>query len=273
MDENERVSIITPAYNAEKTIRETIESVIKQTYPYWEMIIIDDCSSDATMSIIKDYAARDGRIIVISNTRNCGVSDARNRGVNHARGKWVAFLDSDDMWAADKLWRQIELLHNKKSKGESPDIIFTGSGFIDSSGRTLSYKLDVPKTISYHELLKQNVISCSSVLVRRKLVLMYPMKHDDMHEDYAVWLQILKNGGHAYGINEPLLIYRLSETSKSGNKKKAALMTLKVYRYIGLNPIQSFYYFSWYAYRNLRKYYTINHSRTAHTAAENIGVQ
>ena len=92
-----------------------------------------------------------------------------------------------------------------------------------------------------------------------------------MHEDYAVWLQILKNGGHAYGINEPLLIYRLSQSSKSGNKKKAAVMTYRVYRFMGLNPVQSFYYFCWYAYRNLKKYHAISHNGSARTAAGNIG--
>ena len=94
-------------------------------------------------------------------------------------------------------------------------------------------------------------------MARRDIILQFPMMYDDMHEDYAVWLQILKKGYVAYGINEPLLIYRLSANSKSGNKKRAALMTYKVYRYLGLNHMQAMYYFIWYAWRNLKKYYEI----------------
>lgn len=262
MNGKELVSIVLPAYNAEKTIREAIESVLKQTYPYWEMLVINDCSEDATMTVIKEYAARDARIHVLSNTGNYGVSFSRNRGVGIAKGKWIAFLDSDDMWAVDKLEEQVGLIQKQTALGDSPDIVFTGSAYIDSSGKELPYRFQVREKVSYHELLKQNVISCSSALVRRELLLKYPMRYDDMHEDYAVWLQILKDGGCAYGINKPLLIYRLSETSKSGNKKKAALMTLRVYRYMGLNPVQTFYYFCWYAYRNLRKYQAIRRGRT-----------
>ncbi len=262
MDKNERVSVVIPARNAERTIGQTIESVIEQTYPYWEMVVINDGSTDGTMSVIEEYAAREKRMTVFSNPVNLGVSETRNRGVRAARWDWIAFLDSDDLWAEDKLERQMELVHGKERQGETPDIVFTGSAFIDSSGNLSPYRFRVRDTVSYHELLKQNVISCSSVLVRKKLLLKYPMKHDDMHEDYAVWLQILKNGGTAYGIDEPLLIYRLSEGSKSGNKKKAAFMTYKVYRFMGLNLFQSFYYFCWYAYRNLRKYQAIRRGRT-----------
>ena len=254
------VSIVMPAFNAAAFISESIDSVLRQTYRDWELIIVNDCSSDSTSDIVRGYREQDPRIIILTNDRNQGVSMTRNRGVREAKGDWIAFLDSDDLWTPDKLERQMRLLHNGEENGEMPDLVFTGSAFIDSSGRPASYCLEVPKRISYHELLKQNLISCSSVLVRKELVLKYPMEHDDMHEDYAVWLQILKNGGHAYGINHPLLIYRLSQSSKSGNKKKAAAMTYKVYRFMGLNPVQSFYYFCWYAYRNMKKYYAIAHS-------------
>lgn len=256
MDKSEFVSIIMPAYNAAGTIRASIDSVIRQTYPHWELIVIDDGSMDGTGDILKEYSLHESRVRYLANGRNAGVSATRNRGAAEAKGAWIAFLDSDDLWRPDKLEKQMELLR----KHPQADLIFTGSAFIDSKGRLLSYHLKVPRKISYRELLKQNMISCSSVLIRRELILRYPMEHDDMHEDYAVWLQILKNGGRAYGINEPLLIYRLSETSKSGNKKKAAIMTYKVYRFMGLNQIQSFYYFCWYAYRNLRKYGAIRHA-------------
>ncbi len=253
------VSIVMPAFNAAASISESIDSVLGQTYRDWELIIINDCSCDATADIVRGYREKDSRIVILTNGENQGVSSTRNRGVREAKGDWIAFLDSDDLWTPDKLERQMRLVQGEQANGGMPDLVFTGSAFIDSSGRPADYHLEVPERISYHELLKQNLISCSSVLVRKELVLKYPMEHDDMHEDYAVWLQILKNGGHAYGINEPLLIYRLSQSSKSGNKKKAAVMTYRVYRFMGLNPVQSFYYFCWYAYRNLKKYHAIRH--------------
>ena len=269
--EKELVSIVMPAFNAAVSISESIDSVLKQTYGVWELLVINDCSCDSTEDVVRSYREKDSRIVILTNDENQGVSNTRNRGVREAKGDWIAFLDSDDLWTPDKLEQQMRLVHSKKTSGKTPDLVFTGSAFIDNSGKPAAYQLEVPERISYHELLKQNLISCSSVLVRKELALKYPMKHDDMHEDYAVWLQILKNGGHAYGINQPLLIYRLSKSSKSGNKKKAAVMTYKVYRFMGLNSVQSFYYFCWYAYRNLKKYYAISHNGPAHAAAGNIG--
>ena len=238
-----------PAYNAEKTISEAIESVIGQTYKNWELIIINDGSTDHTINILEQFVARDKRIMVIS-TSNQGVSSARNQGIIVAKSKWIAFLDSDDQWESDKLKRQIEVI----KQDSTIDLVFTGSAFIDQVGRKLSYYLSVPTEITYNKLLKQNIISCSSVMVKRELLLRYQMKCDDMHEDYAVWLSLLKNGYRAYGINAPLLIYRLSPYSKSGDKRKAAIMTYRVYRRQGLNCLQIIYYFSWYAWKSFTKY-------------------
>lgn len=258
--ERELVSIVMPAFNAAATISESIDSVLRQTYTDWELIIVDDGSCDPTAEIIRRYGEREPRLISLNNGKNRGVSESRNLGTERAKGSWIAFLDSDDMWAPDKLERQMKLVHDRMAMGEEPALVFTGSAFMDRAGKQTAYHLAVPERVSYRELLKQNVISCSSVLLRKDLALKYPMKHDDMHEDYAVWLQVLRDGGRAYGINRPLLLYRLSETSKSGNKRKAAVMTYKVYRFMGLNPVQSFYYFCWYAYRNMKKYYAIAHS-------------
>lgn len=270
---NELVSIVMPAFNAAASISESIDSVLRQTYNDWELIIVNDCSCDSTLDIIRVYQEMEPRIVVLTNDKNLGVSKTRNRGVRESKGKWIAFLDSDDLWMPDKLEQQMRLIHDREIDGDESVLVYTGSAFMDNSGRLSDYRLVVPEEISYRELLKQNLISCSSVLIRKELVLKYPMEHDDMHEDYAVWLQILKDGGRAYGINQPLLIYRLSQSSKSGNKKKAAVMTYRVYRFLGLNTVQSLYYFCWYAYRNLRKYYAINHNGTTNATENNIGVQ
>lgn len=256
MDNNPFISVIMPAYNAEKTLDQAVQSVINQTYFNWELLIIDDCSKDNTYLLMQKLQLNDERIKILKNDQNSGVSESRNKGVEAACGQWVAFLDSDDMWDPNKLEKQVTLLNQKKDAV----LFFTGSAFINSNGEVSKYKLSVPEEITYHQLLKQNVISCSSVLVKRDIIRQFPMKYDDMHEDYAVWLQILKQGYLTCGINEPLLIYRLSANSKSSNKRKAAWMTYKVYRYLGLNHAQAMYYFCWYAWRNLKKYHAIQKS-------------
>ena len=244
------ISVIMPAYNAEKTVGESIESVLKQTYRDFELIIIDDCSQDSTWDIMQCYAKRDERIRILANDMNSGVSKTRNRGIEEAKGEYIAFLDSDDLWREDKLEKQVNFLAmNPETK-----LIFSASSFITHDRKPLDYILQVPEKVSRQSLLKQNVISCSSVLVARSCVLDIPMPSDKMHEDFAVWLTILKTEPFAYGINEPLLVYRLSKKSKSSNKTKAAWMTWRVYRYVGLNAIQSLFYMCIYTIRSLRKY-------------------
>lgn len=253
MNEGILVSVIMAARNAEGTIEEAIQSVAVQTYHNWELIVIDDGSQDGTCSKIKRMAKKEPRIRFKRNGTNLGVSRTRNRGVSIAKGDWIAFLDSDDIWKPDKLEKQVNLIRER----EDADLVYTGSGFLDRLGETIPYRQQVPERITYRQLLKQNIISCSSVLIRRELILKYPMPCDVMHEDYAVWLMVLKHGGHAYGIQEPLLIYRLSADSKSGNKAKSAEMTWRVYRFTGLSLIQTLYYFVWYICKNMKKYLRI----------------
>lgn len=239
-----------PAYNAEHYISFAIESVLKQTYNNWELIIIDDNSCDKTAEIVSMYINMDSRIHLIKNIQNIGASYCRNQGILTAQGNWIAFLDSDDLWALKKLELQMQYAYNYQA-----DFLFTGSCFIDETGRKLNYFLEVPLKITYKKLLKQNLISCSSVLIRKELLIKYKMPNDHIHEDFATWLQILSNTKKcAYGINLPLITYRIHANSKSGNKSKAAIMTYKVYRYIGLSMFQSFYYWCWYAINSLNKY-------------------
>lgn len=245
------VSIVMPAYQAERYLETAVRSVQAQTFTDWELIIIDDHSSDCTADLAEALAGADARIRVLYNQENTGVAGSRNRGVTAARGEWIAFLDSDDAWREDKLEKQLACAVRHHA-----DFLFTGSAFMNAGGEHINSYLPVPEKIGYRELLKQNLVSCSSVLIRRELVLEYPMRHADrLHEDFAVWLQILRDKKlAAYGINEPLLIYRLSAGSKSGNKAKAALMTWRVYRYLGLNPVIAAYYWLHYFIRSVRKY-------------------
>lgn len=243
------ISIIMAAYNAENTIGQAITSVIQQTYTDFELIIVNDCSTDRTVDVINEFIKKDARIRLINNSKNMGVSYTRKHGLNEAEGSWIAILDSDDLWLPEKLAKQVEF-----QKKTNADLLYTGSGFMNVDGKQINWKLNVPEVITYRQLLKQNILSNSSALVRKDLYEKYYAVGDDMHEDFAIWLQILRNGIKAYGINEPLLIYRLDDKSKSGNKLKAAMMNWNTYRYIGLNVLEAAYYEFWYAINGLCKY-------------------
>lgn len=243
------ISIIMAAYNTEKTIEQAINSVSSQTYTNFELLVVNDCSKDRTVELVKDIVAKDSRVRLISNVKNSGVSYTRKHGLEEAKGDWIAFLDSDDAWEPEKLEKQIVL-----QRRTNADLLFTGSAFMDSEGHPIDWCLHAPKEVTYRQLLKQNVLSNSSALVRKELYAKYYAIGDGMHEDFAIWLSILKEGKKAYGVDEPLLIYRIAKSSKSGNKVKAARMNWNTYRYVGLNLMEAIYYECWYIFNGIRKY-------------------
>lgn len=243
------ISIIMAAYNAEKTIVQAIESVLNQTYSHFELLVVNDCSTDRTVELVKKTAAQDKRVRLISNQKNSGVSYTRKHGLDEARGSWIAILDSDDVWAPEKLEKQIALQEKTNA-----DLLFTGSAFMDADGKPINWYLHAPSVVTYRQLLKQNVLSNSSALVRKELYTKHYAVGDGMHEDFAIWLGILQEGRKAYGVDEPLLIYRIAKSSKSGNKVKAAKMNWNTYRYVGLNPIEAAYYEAWYMVKSIIKY-------------------
>ena len=243
------VSVAMAAYNAEKTIQQAVLSVLGQTYQNLELLVVDDGSSDNTEAVVKELAVKDNRIKLMHSASNHGVSYARKYALKKARGSWVAILDSDDVWRPDKLEKQIRFQKEKEA-----ELLFTGSAFMDGNGKQIGFELHVPEEISYRQLLKQNLVSNSSVLVKKSLYEKYYVENDSLHEDFAVWLAIMKTGINAYGIDEPLIIYRITESSKSGNKLHAAKMNWNTYQYIGLNILQSCYYMVWYAMNGLLKY-------------------
>lgn len=245
--EKPQISIIMAAYNAEKTIAEAINSVLVQTYTKWELLVVNDCSKDNTARIAESYS--DPRIRLLQNEKNSGVSISRKKGMEAANGEWIAILDSDDAWTPDKLEKQIKLANDTGA-----ELIFTGSAFMDDNGKPIDWQLHVPTTLLYRELLKQNLVSNSSVLVKAALYKQFYAIGDEMHEDFAIWLGITKTGRVAYGIDEPLLIYRVARSSKSSNKVRAAKMNWNTYRYVGLNPVSASYYMCWYIVKGLLKY-------------------
>lgn len=241
------VSVVMPAYNSAATIIPAIESVFYQDVAL-ELIIVDDCSSDNTYDLLKDRIEKDG-IIYYKNSVNRGVAYSRNYGIERANGKYIAFLDSDDIWRKGKLKAQIELIENSKAL-----LCATARELMTNEGDLTGRIIPVPDSVDYKKLLCGNVINCSSVLILSDLMKEYPMTDDDLHEDYITWLKILKGGGKAIFLKEPYLLYRLSKFGKSSDKFKSAKATFGVYRRLGLSLPVSVYYFFRYAVSALIKY-------------------
>ena len=243
------VSVVMPAYNAQEYIEVAIRSVLSQTFSDFELLVVDDGSIDQTAEIIQRLAEEDERIVFLKNDQNSGVSATRNYAILQAKGEWIAFLDSDDLWRKDKLEKQLKLLQSY------PDgvLSYTASAFIDKNGKRSSYIMEAPLEVNYQMLLRRNLLSCSSVMVKKEVIRRYPMGHDKMHEDYSTWLQILREVRCAYGINEPLLIYRLTANSKSSNRVKSAKMLYRSYRYLGYNDIVAIFLVLQYLFYSIHK--------------------
>ncbi len=242
------VSVIIPAYNCASHISRAIDSALKQDVSV-EIIVIDDCSSDNLDAVMATYS-NDNRVIYLKNKNNLGAAETRNIGVRMAKGRYVAFLDADDLWLKDKLSKQISLIEK-----EDCVLCATARELIDENGNSLGRVIPVKPIITYSELLKHNSINCSSVLIKKEVANEFPMHSDDSHEDYIMWLEVLKKYGKACGINEPLLKYRLSNKGKSGSKFKSAKMTFKVYRYMGFGILKSSVCFCSYAFHGVKKYF------------------
>ncbi len=244
----EMVSIITPMYNAQKYIADTMDSVLAQTYQNWEMIIMDDCSTDGGPDIVKEYSAKDSRIRYFRNERNQGVSKTRNAAMQKASGRYLAFLDSDDLWDADKLNVQIKFMRENDAH-----FTCTGCRIIDEDGQPTGQVRHIPAKKDYSQMLKGNSAACLTVVVDRKYI-QDPIMPDIPHEDYAAWLNAIKDGEYVYGIDEVLASYRVNQNSVSGNKVRAALWTWNIYRdYLHIPLFKSIYYFVCYAWNAVAK--------------------
>ena len=242
------VSIIMPVYNKGKYIEATIRSVQEQTYENWELVIVDDCSSDDSAEIIKRCAVNDERIHYYQNEKNLGAAGSRNRAIELATGRYIAFLDSDDLWLPEKLEKQIEYM----SKNDCA-FCYSACNVIDTEGQHTGKVRLVPGKVDYKTLLKGNVIPCLTVVLDRTKVKNIRMKKMG-HEDYVLWLDMLKQCGHAYGIEEVLGSYREYGNSLSSNKFTAAQWMWKIYReYENFGFFKSSWYFVNYAMRAVLK--------------------
>ena len=254
------ISVVIPLYNKEKSIASTLQSVYEQTYTDYEVVIVNDGSTDNSANVVKDFIAKiDDRCIddrwTLICQENAGVSAARNRGIIEAKGEYVAFLDADDFWREDKLEKQLKVMEKYSYRGVRPVICTTGRSLVSESGRYLGRFIGCDKIITYEKLLMGNQINCSSVLMKKSIAERFCFPEGDFHEDYALWLDILSHGSFAVGINLPLLRYRVRRDSQSGHKLKSALMTYRVYRYSGLGIFESMYYMVHYALKKIKKYF------------------
>lgn len=241
-----RTSIIIPAFNAEQHIAESIQSVIQQTDPDWELLITDDCSTDSTADIINIFAQKDPRIRYFKNDTNSGAAASRNHSIKNASGRFIAFLDSDDRWTADKLEKQISFM----TKNNFP-LSYTDYWITDSTGK-IQRKRSIPKKINYSKLLKTNYIGCLTAVYDSHILGKQYMPLIKKRQDYGLWLKILKLTRFAYGLDEPLAFYRVHKGSLSANKLDAAKYTWKLYRNVEkLNIIKSAYYFMNYSIRGI----------------------
>ena len=244
------VSVIMPVYNCERYIESAIRSVMAQTIPHWELLVIDDGSTDSTCRIVEALEKEDNRVRLLRNDNNIGVAQTRNRGFKLCQGEYVALLDSDDRWYPEKLQMQLELIQTQKA-----DLCYTSYAIVDAEGVRVKNDYIVPPQVSFNELLMENVIGCSTVLLSRRVLDHHQFATDFYHEDYVLWLDLLKRGYKAVGCVSPLTEWRFLADSRSFDKRKSAKNRWDIYRkHLHLPLLKSISVFATYMLRGIRKY-------------------
>ena len=222
------VSIITPNYNCGRFIAQTIESVLAQTYTNWEMLIVDDCSTNDSVQIAEKYAAKDSRIKLIQNERNSGAAVSRNKAIELAQGEFIAFLDSDDLWLPEKLERQIAFMRENDC-----DFSFTEYEHIDVNGISLNLIANVTKHLSYRKMLLHCWPGCLTVMYNQNVTGKVYAEDIKKNNDHALFLRVLKNCRNGMGMKELLAKYRIRKGSISSNKSAIIKYYIQVIRHAG----------------------------------------
>lgn len=243
------VSIIMPNFNSESFIERTIDSVIAQKYKNWELIVVDDCSTDNSLSIVKSY--RDDRITVTKNEVNSGAAKSRNVAIHEAKGMWIAFLDSDDVWCENKLTDHLSFMVKR-----GVDFSFTHYSVINGSDEHIVDFTPMKSIYTYTDILKHCSIGCSTVIYNANSLGKVYMPEDAIkREDFACWLKILSTGVNAECLHQKLTSYRVHGNSVSSNKFKMVKYQWKVYRDVQkLSVFKSAYFMCHWAIRGLLKY-------------------
>ena len=246
-------SVIVTAYNCEKYIIEALESVEKQTFKDYEVIVIDDKSNDTTHNLISEFIHDKINWALYINDVNKGVVYSRNKAIMLSKGKYIAILDGDDVWEKEKLEKQYQIL-----KDDEIGLCYTSYSFIDEQSKSIKYVYRTKETARYNSLLMENYIGCSTVVLKSEIAKEYKMNHNVAHEDYYYWLTILKDGIKAKGILEPLVRYRIHDKSRSYNKFKAALARFNIfYKFEKLGLLRSILFFIYYSINATKKYISL----------------
>lgn len=219
------VSIITPSFNSEKYISQAVQSVVFQTHENWELLLVDDCSSDSTFSIISNFALQDTRIKVFKLDRNSGAGVARNFAIQQAQGNYIAFLDADDLWKPEKLEKQISFM-------QTQNIPFTFSFYetINEAGNLRNETITTPSKITYNQLYYCNWIGNLTGIYSVDFFEKISISSIKKRQDWMLWLQIVKQIQTAIPVTESLAYYRVREDSISASKWKLIKYNFKVYR-------------------------------------------
>ena len=248
-----RVSIITPAFNSVDFLEETIKSVQNQTYNDWELIIVDDCSTDGTFELANSFSQKDSRIIVLRNDKNSGVSFSRNKAIDCSNGEYIAFLDSDDIWLPNKLEKQISFMEDNKYA-----FTYTDYKMFDSLTKVIDKKIiRAPDIMTSQKIYGNTSIGCLTVMVNRKIVGDFSMPLVNHMEDNITWQKIMERGYCGYRLPEVLSLYRKgNNNSLTSGKKKAMLAQWNIYRnYYNFSIFKSLFYFIQYAFHAIIKHY------------------
>ena len=249
MENQPLVSVIMPCYNMEKFIAFTIESVQRQTYTHWELIIVDDASTDGTADIVKSHQTQDDRIHFFVKPSHSGIADTRNQCLNKAKGRYLAFLDSDDLWHPEKLEQQLQFMTERK-------IGFSYSSYdcVDEQGKPLEKIVKSAGNLDYKAYMHNTIIGCSTVMIDTDIIGKVVVPNFRTSEDTATWLNILKRGFLAYAMEQPLTSYRIRQHSASSNKLKASSDLWRVYRQQEkLSLFKALGYFFSYAFNAVKK--------------------
>ncbi|HDX9638875.1 TPA: glycosyltransferase family 2 protein [Bacillus mobilis] len=245
-DKDILVTIITPVYNSEKYIGQTIQSVLSQTHENWEMFIADDCSSDNTAKVVNEF--QDERIKYFKLDENSGAAVARNKALEKAKGRYIAFLDADDMWKPEKLEKQLRfMLENQVG------FSFTGYEILKEKDNKI---ISVPEKLNYSQFMKNTIIGTLTVMINKDIVGDVRLVNVKKDHDSMTWAKILRSGNLAYGLNESLAYYRKVEGSISNDKFKAAKNHWNNCRNIEkLSLPKCLYYFFFYGVNAVKKHY------------------
>jgi glycosyltransferase involved in cell wall biosynthesis len=247
---NNKVSVITPVYNLQEYIGACIESVLDQTYSNFELIIVDDASTDNSVKIIEEYSEKDARITFIRMSSNSGPAVTRNTGIKASTGRFLTFLDGDDIWLPHMIEKSMNTMREKKC-----GFVFASYKRLDENLKPLLSDYIVPSKVTYKDILKSNSISCLTAFIDVQKLGKKCMPLIRKRQDMGLWLAYLKEIDYAVGIKEPLAIYRIRKGSLSRNKFSLIKFQWEFYtKHENLNFFRSSYYMAHWMVRGILKY-------------------